>query len=220
MIKPNFNMLHAREPLQYPFNLQSARCRRTQRVTSSQLSAHIFNANHATLSNARSNSPSSFKSASQNRFPVKRNVRNSVNGAQISATVRNEENKFRERSREVIRGHVMCISSGGSAYRMSAASNTTIANSARFLPSSQPLRPTRKKEVNVVRRLRLLLLDFIKANHLHFLPTLLQHNPFISFVRDILAPQRLKKPAFPICLFPGPNKTSRTRNSPRLVLHW
>lgn len=70
---------------------------------------------------------------SENLFPVNRSVRNSFNGRQISATVDNQENKFRDKSRDVIRGHILRISEKGFEYRTSALSNTTIASSLKLL---------------------------------------------------------------------------------------
>jgi hypothetical protein len=59
---------------------------------------------------------------------------------------------------------------------------------------------------------RLQFLNFIKANHLDFLPTLLQHNPLIFCRGSILPPHRIEKPRLPIRSLRRPNKTPRSRN--------
>jgi hypothetical protein len=100
--------------------------------TSSHLSAHIFNASHSTLTKASLNSPSNPNF--QNRFPVNRNVLNSFKGRQISATVLNSDTEFRDKSKDVIMGHVRIISSYGFEMRINIESNTTIANSVKLLP--------------------------------------------------------------------------------------
>jgi hypothetical protein len=140
------------------------------RCTSSQCSAHIFKESHLTLMNASPNASSNRIVAK--RFPVSRKVRSPFKGRQISETVINEENRFRDKSRELIRGQTASISEYVLENLINMPSRITVSSSRRLLDQS-----------DYTRRLRpiipLLLLDSIKPNHLDFSPFGINDNPLM-----------------------------------------
>jgi hypothetical protein len=79
---------------------------RPREHTSSHRREHIFKPSHSTPLNGSPSNPC----ISQNRFPVNRKVRNFFNGKQISPTVFKDRNKFLDKSRSSIWGHVSRIS--------------------------------------------------------------------------------------------------------------
>jgi len=130
--------------------------------TSSHRNAHIFKASHSTPVNA-STVP---KLISQNRFPVNRSAFRYFRGAHILPTVSKEQIKFLDKSKSVIRGHVLSISSYESASPTNILSNTTVVNSPKLLPSTfDPSITTIGTGGGIGRGGRLLFLDFIESDH-------------------------------------------------------